>query len=268
MSLLIFSKLIIETNFYMGLLKYDIQYDLDDPKTTLVHRDIIKSKPFLRKLYEEWYNIFITHSESLPAGTLLEIGSGGGFLKEVFPGVTTSDIMPLESCDMTFSAESIPFKGEELSAIFMVNVLHHIPNSKNFFSEAQRTLKTNGKIIMVEPANSIFGRFIYRNFHHEPFDPTACNWEIPFTGPLSGANGALPWIIFERDKKTFEESFPNLKIKSIHYQTPFRYLLSGGVSMKCLVPDKTFGLITAFEKMLNPLSKYIGMFQTIVIEKK
>ena len=30
-------------------------YDLDDPRRTIHHKEIILSKPFLKKLYIEWY---------------------------------------------------------------------------------------------------------------------------------------------------------------------------------------------------------------------
>ncbi len=156
----------------MGL-KYDSKYDLDDPRRTMQHADIIKSKPFLKKLYVDWYSNFADAVKDLPPGKMIEIGSGGGFLKEIMPEVITSDILPLSNCDMTFSAENLPFTDNELSAIFMVNVLHHIPEPKKFFAEAQRKLKTGGMIIMVETAHSVFSKMIYRNFHHEPFEPGA-----------------------------------------------------------------------------------------------
>ncbi|HVA99414.1 MAG TPA: class I SAM-dependent methyltransferase [Bacteroidia bacterium] len=249
----------------MGL-RYKKKYDLDDPKTTLAHRDIIKSKPFLKKLYEEWYGMLMTKCKTVPAGKMLEIGSGGGFLKEIFSDVITSDILPLDCCDKIVSAEELPFANEELSAIMMVNVLHHIPHPEKFLQEAERTLKTGGKILMVEPANSWFARFIYQHFHHEPFHPEG-NWEVPSTGPLSGANGAIPWIIFERDKNLFEKKFPQLKLNPVLYHTPFRYLLSGGVSMKALVPKSSFGFFKMTEKIASPLSRVLGMFVFIEITK-
>ena len=52
---------------------------MDDPKTTLKHREIILSKAFLKKIYERWYSDFINITKELPSGKLLEIGSGGGF---------------------------------------------------------------------------------------------------------------------------------------------------------------------------------------------
>jgi SAM-dependent methyltransferase len=160
----------------------------------------------------------------------------------------------------------MPFGNETISGIFMVDVFHHIPDSKQFLQEAQRVLKPGGKIVMIEPANSTWGRFIYQNFHHEPFDPKA-GWSIPASGPMSGANGALPWIVFERDYTAFARAFPKLALTSILYHTPLRYLLSGGVSMKTLVPAWSFDFFSVIEKSLNPFLQQFSMFQTIVITK-
>jgi SAM-dependent methyltransferase len=249
------------------MLKYKLDFEIDDVRTTLAHREIILHKPFLKKIYEEWYDLFIKSAKKLPSGTLLEIGSGGGFFKEVFPEVITSDIQEIASCDKCLSAESLPFGKEEISGIFMINVLHHIPNPAAFLSEAQRTLKNGGEIIMVEPANSLWGRWIYKNFHHEPFEPQG-GWTIPSTGPLSGANGALPWIIFERDAQEFHKKFPGLKIESVKYHTPLCYLLSGGVSRKALVPMWSWNLFKGIEYMLTKITKHASMFQTIRIVKR
>jgi SAM-dependent methyltransferase len=251
------------------LLKLDHvdQYALDDPRRTLVHRDIILAKPFLKKLYLEWYAIFREAAETLPAGQLIELGSGGGFLKEVLPQVITSDILELPNCDRCFSALDMPFADGSVSGIFMIDVFHHIPDSYRFLREAQRVLKAGGKIVMVEPANSAWGRFIYQHFHHEPFDP-AGNWTIPATGPMSGANGALPWIVFERDRARVEKEFPRLNVQSIRYHTPLRYLLSGGVSRRSLVPHWSFGLATALEKLAKPVVGWFSMFQTIELVKR
>eukprot|EP01036_Dinobryon_divergens_P048614 gene48614-65203_t len=148
----------------------------------------------------------------------------------------------------------MPFETGSVAGIFMIDVLHHIPQPALFLKEAERVLAKGGKILMTEPANSAWGRFIYRNFHHEPFEPKG-GWEIPATGPLSGANGALPWIIFERDRQKFEAEFPHLKIESIRYHTPLRYLLSGGVSKRQLAPNVSYGLIKGIENALLALTQ-------------
>jgi SAM-dependent methyltransferase len=250
----------------MGLLRYKQEFHLDDPRATLAHREIILRKPFLKRVYEDWYATFTKEEKEHPKGKFLEIGSGGGFLKDVFPGIITSDILALECCDMVFSAEEMPFKNAELQGIFMLNVFHHIPHPWKFLGEAERVLAKGGKVIMIEPANSLFSRFIYRNFHHEPFEPSG-KWEIESSGPLSGSNQALPYIYFQRDREKFEKNFPSLKIKRIQYHTPLKYLISGGVSMRPLVPTWSYGFFSAVEWLISPLSRVLGMFATVELEK-
>ncbi len=246
--------------------KYSIETHLDDPQTTIRHREIILSKKFLKKIYIQWYGSFMAEAAKHPGGRFLEIGSGGGFLKDLLPNVITSDIMPLPHVEMQFSAEKMPFGDNELDGIFMVNVLHHIPHPYNFFSEAERTLKPGGKIIMIEPANTPLSQFIYKHFHHEPFLPGA-GWEIDSTGPLSGANGAIPYITMIRDRKKFGSAFPQLRIDSIKLHTAFLYTVSGGVSRRCLVPEFTYSFWKGLEKvpLVNTLCAMMG---TYTVSKK
>jgi len=120
---------------------------------------------------------------------------------------------------------------------------------------------------MIEPSHSIFARFIYQKFHHEPYDDKTQQWNFPSSGPLSGANGALPWIIFERDINIFHKKFKNLKLESIKLHTPFRYLLSGGLSYKFFSAKMWFKPFSFIEKLFSPLNSQLAMFQTIIIQK-
>ena len=70
--------------------------------------------------------------------------------------------------------------------------------------------------MLIEPWRTAWSEIIYRRFHYEPFRPDARTWEFDSPGPLSGANGALPWIVFERDRTAFEREFPFLRVVSIH----------------------------------------------------
>lgn len=240
--------------------------DLDDPATTLLHAKIVQKKPFLKKLYIDFYKQFRRAVPDFEKKVLVELGSGGGFIKEVIGSVITSDILELPNVDKVFSAVSIPFEEASVDAFFMFDVLHHIADPKAFFKEALRCLKVSGKIVMIEPANTLWARFIYRNFHHERFD-TQAKWELEETGPLSQGNGAIPWIIFSRDRKIFENEFPSLRIVNMRNHTPLRYLLSGGLTLRQLVPSFTYPLIKAVEYGLSPINDWLGMFQTIELQK-
>lgn len=239
--------------------------DLNAISTTVLHRQIIQKKGFLKKLYIDFYKQFLRQGKQFD-GLAIELGSGGGFLKEVIPDVITSDILPVEGLDLCLSALSMPFPDKTVSAFFMIDVLHHLPDSALFFKEVERCLKIGGRCIMIEPANTLWGRFIYQNFHHERFSPNG-TWGFEGNGPLSDANGAIPWIIFCRDRERFEKEFPDLKIIKISLSAPFRYLLSGGVSMKSFIPVFLYDVVKGIEFFLSPLNRYLGMFMTIELEK-
>jgi SAM-dependent methyltransferase len=240
---------------------------LDEPETSVMHREIILNKPFLKRIYLEWYRQFIDLATGVGReGIFLELGSGGGFLKSVFPQVLTSDIQELPHVERVCNAEELPFDDRSIACIMMLNVFHHIPRPYLFLSEAERTLVEGGKIVMTEPANTFFSRFVYRNFHHEPFDPKGA-MEIAPGNPLSLSNQAFPYIYFQRERQLFDERYPSLRINSIRFHTPLRYILSGGLSHRALVPLPLYGLVKAVEWVLSPLASCLGLFCTIEIEK-
>lgn len=240
--------------------------DLDNLTTVGVHRCILDNKKFLKRLYSEFYGHLVEAVPFLSDKIVVEIGTGGGFLKSVMPQVITSDISCIPGVDLCFSAESMPFKENAVDVFYMLNVFHHIKDPRLFLSEASRCLKPGGKIVMIEPANTPWGRFIYQNFHHEKFD-TGSGWSIDGAGPLSSSNSAMPYIIFIRDRKLFESRFPALRVQKLYFHTPFSYLISGGFSMRQLLPGFLFKVVRGIEFVLSPLSKYLGMFMTIEIEK-
>lgn len=243
--------------------------DFDDPKTTILWSKIIQEKVFLKNLYIDFYTIFKNSLKGLSGRRkLVELGSGGGFLKNIIPDIITSDVMKLPNVDLCFSATHMPFKNKSVDRFFMLNVIHHIHNSRLFFKEVDRCLKRNGKLIAIEPANTLWSRFLWKNFHHfEDFDPKG-SWTLKSQKALSEANGALPWIIFFRDRKKFEELFPNLRINKITPHTPIRYLVSGGLAYRQFLSSRMYPAIKNLEKLVAPFNKYIGMFYTIEIEKR
>ena len=240
--------------------------DLDSHLTAKIHKEIIQKKVFLKKIYLGFYEEFKRALVNSRTGLIVEIGSGSGFLKEVIPQVITSDVFSSPDIDMIFPATDMSLDNNSVSVFFLQNVLHHINNPVAFFMEISRCLVSQGKVVMIEPYNSLWGRFIYKSFHHEPFDVDA-DWETSAKGRLSTANGALPWIIFFRDRARFEKEFPSLKIKRLMSHTPFRYLISGGLSMKQLLPSFMYDFVKGFESIVTPLNKYLGMFMTVELEK-
>jgi len=240
--------------------------DLDDPRTTALRRRIIAEKRFLRRIYQAWYEQLVS---DIPAGAgrVLELGSGAGFLRERLPELITSEIIDTEGVDVILDGTALPIADGALRALVMVDVLHHIGEPRRFLRDAARCVRRGGVLLMIEPWVSAWSHFVYRNFHHEPFDPKTPVWEFPATGPLSAANGALPWIMFERDRRQFEQEFPEWRVRTIEPQMPFRYLVSGGVSLRGLAPDASYRLWEGMERLLQPWMHTLAMFARIVLER-
>lgn len=238
----------------------------DTKKALEEHKNLIKKKGLLYKIYVDFYKSL--KPNGVPKGAIVEIGSGGGFLKEIIPEVVTSDVIEGPGIDKVFFAEKMPFKNKSVSAFIMIDVLHHIKDPRKAFNEMERCLKKDGKIIMIEPFKSLWGYFIYKYLHYEHFDPSS-GWEVKGKGRMSDSNTALPWIIFVRDRHIFEKEFPNLKIIKVEGHSPFRYLLSGGLTKPQFAPTFTYPFIKFTEdKLLSPLKNQIGMFVTIELQKK
>ena len=240
---------------------------IDDPATTVLRKHIISSKPFLKAIYEEWYQTLASEVPAGPGG-VLELGSGAGFCDEYIDGLITSEIFYCPTVQMAVDAQHMPFRDQSLRAIVLTDVLHHVPNILEFFAEASRCLRPGGKILMIEPWNIAWSKFVYQHLHHEPFYPDAQDWSFPASGPLSGANGALPWIVFVRDRARFESEFPEFSIERISPFLPFRYLISGGVGMRSLMPGFMRGPWMQFERALMPQMARLAMFAFISVRRR
>ena len=241
--------------------------NIDEVASTVLHKNIIKKKDFLYRLYLEYYGIFKESIKDIPDGLKIEIGSGGGFLKEVISDVITSDVIELPDVDKVFFAEKIPYPDESVAAFFLLDTLHHIKEPDKFLSEVNRCLKPGAKIIMIEPTNTILSRLFFKYIHQEQFDDKKDKWIVDGEGRLGDANIAMPWIIFIRDREKFLKKYPNLEILQINKHTPFRMFLSGGLSYRQFVSSASFGFFTNIEKILSPCHNILGSFMTIVVKK-
>ena len=239
--------------------------DLDAPDRTILHSKIIRQKPFLRKIYADWYADIGDYLPARHAGSVIELGSGGGFCKDIIPGVITTEILPIPGVDVLLDGKALPFRDRSLKGVVMVDVFHHLPRVDRFLEEAARCVQPGGVVAMIEPWNTLWSRMVYRYLHHEPFDPDSTKWEIPPGGPLSQANSALPWMVFKRDRFRFEKEFPQWRIKDLRLHTPLRYLLSGGVSMRGSMPEMLYRFWQNVEDCLYPFIQYLAMFATIVL---
>ena len=238
-------------------------HEIDESTSTCLHEKILASNIFLSKIYEEWYaELFNNIPDGV--GRILEIGTGVGFRKSNFPMMIRSDIQPVKNINLVCDGQFLPFPHESLKSILMINVLHHIQSPVLFLKEAERCLRKKGIIAMIEPWKNHWAELIYKNLHHERFDTTTNKWTNIPGRSMKTANGAIPWIIFNRDQGVLKSEFPGLKIESIKPLMPITYLLSGGLSMKQMMPGFSYSFWRLLERNIQ---SSCGMFAFILVRK-
>ena len=233
-----------------------------------LQKALILKRPLLKRNYDDWYRRLLEDARSAPArGELVELGSGGSYLKDLEPAIITSDVSP-EIAERVIDARSLPFPDQSIRALLLTHVLHHIPDVAAFFKEAERTLVLGGVISMIEVAHTPFARFFFKNFHHEPYEDARREWSFVQSDSMMDSNQALAWMVFVRDRAEFERRFPNLKIEKHELMPWFTYLLSGGVTMRDLIPSLLHSPLFLFERLLRPLTPLFSLHWHILVRKK
>jgi SAM-dependent methyltransferase len=222
--------------------------DLGSEEAGEVQREILRTKPSLRRVYEQVYaKMLAAANEHVPgARVAIELGSGGGFLPELAPSIVASDIRYLSRLDLVFDAQRCPFRDESVDVVYGMHVIHHIPRVRLFFSELERVLRPGGALVAVEPYWSPMAKLMYKRFHPEDFDEHAATWEFESTDPMS-SNQAMSYLLLERDRETFEREFPALEVIELGAFGGPSYLLTGGIWKQSLLPDALLARLWDYE---------------------
>lgn len=233
------------------------------------HKIIWEEKPVLRAVYHNYYQRILTHTKK---GNALEVGGGTGNLKNYLEHVTSTDILQMPWLDATCDAQSLPFKDNSFDNIVAMDVLHHIERPIRFFKEAERVLRTGGRLILLEPAITKVSWFFYHFFHPEP---VVLNADPLIDAPLDpnrlafDANQAIPELLFGKFKKNFSRTFPGLSLTHKAYLSLWVYPLSGGFRKWCLIPNAFVHFFLCVESYLEKfLGKHLGFRILIVIQKE
>lgn len=248
--------------------------DVDGAGLVEAHRRILASKPLTRRVFVELYGACMNADrrwfEGAGDGLRVEIGAGSSFFKEVCPGLITSDIKPAPGLDMVVDAQAMPFEAGSVRAVFGIHCFHHLPQPERFFAELVRVVRPGGGCVLVEPYyGPLAAAFFRRVFESETFDAAQPGWTTPATGPMRGANQALSYLVFVRDRAEFERRYPELEIVERRPLTNWaRYLLSGGVNFRSLAPGWADPALRAGEWAISPLARWLALHHITVIRRR
>ncbi|MEZ5275152.1 MAG: methyltransferase domain-containing protein [Opitutaceae bacterium] len=224
----------------------------------------------LRLVYR---SIFADMMAAAGSGAVLDIGSGAGFLKIDRPNVTTSDVVKTPFVDCAVSAYEIQALGRQWDAIVAMDVLHHLRKPLNFLESASGSLNPGGRIVLVEPAATGFGRLFYRWFHHEPCQPERLQAPYRFEADDAEGNFAnmgMGCALFRRDRVGVGECLKamGLKFISVRYRDVLAYPSTGGLAHRQILPTWVLKGLLGLERILPQwvLSR-IGLRMIVVLER-
>lgn len=247
------------------------EINVDDSDRLKVHGEMLAKKRILRDVFTEFHHCFRRLDDLFLSGdgARMELGAGVAPIRDTYPDVLATDVVPAPYLDKVMDAECMDLPDGIMRAIYGQNCFHHFPHPGKFFSEAERVLEPGGGVILLEPYYGPFAKFLFKRlFKTEGFDKEAATWETTVMGPMCGANQALSYIVFIRDRDDFHRAHPTLKI--VHQElcsNYLRYILSGGLNFRQLVPNWVVPLVSVIEFALKPFNRWLALHHIVVLRK-
>jgi SAM-dependent methyltransferase len=245
---------------------------MDDFARFEAHRKVLRRKALIRGVFDEFHELFVRLDRRYLSGPgpVIELGAGVYPVRETVPSVLATDVVPADHLDRVLDAGNMDLGDSSVHAFYLQNVFHHFPQPSAFFAELDRVLVPGGGAILIEPASGILASWIYpKLFASESYDKYAENWNAPVGGPMSGANQALSYLVFDRDYARFEREHPMLEV--VHRDVLcswLRYLLSGGLNFRPIFPAAGARFLSLVERCLMPWRRALGLHRIIVLRKR
>jgi SAM-dependent methyltransferase len=242
-------------------------------KEVLFQRGVWERKAVLRKLYCHWYQRVVRSLS--PLRPVVEIGSGSGNFKEFFPEAVSTDVFQSGPwIDRVMDAHDLQLAEGEAGNIVACDVIHHLQRPLHFLRQAQRAVKTGGRLVLCEPAMSPWSRFVYQRFHHEPFDTGWDLFGLDSTPPdpdpgHTFANMGISEILFWKERARTMSLLPSFRLVESRKFAFVLYPLTGGFGYRSYVPSTGFSTLLKLEDAITgPFADWLtGMRMLVVLEK-
>lgn len=224
-------------------------------------------KPALRALYAHWFALIGARLAS--PGPSVELGCGCGALGRHLGGVIRTDNVATPWCDMVADGKRLPFRSGSVGNVLFLDVIHHIAAPLDVLAECQRVLRPGGRVVLLEPAISAFGRFVYGVLHHEGVN-MAYDVERPAPEDALFANGGIPTLLFGRSPDAWRRAAPELHLVERLSLTGPSYLLTGGFSYPGVLPTFAVAPLQRMEDRLvrGRLQSLLALRMLVVLERR
>jgi SAM-dependent methyltransferase len=228
-------------------------------------------KPLLAKIYACFYEEIAKRLDRSVEGMVVELGSGMGAIKMAIPECVTTDIFPNPWVDRVENAYALSFSDNTVSNLILCDVWHHLEFPGTALQEFRRVLVEGGRLIILDPAMGLLGRFVYGLFHREPLGLCdKVHWEAP-EGFLEecqhyfAAQGRAS-LIFESGQ--FEDRLKDWGHKDVVIWSALDYLASGGFRGPQLYPASFLPFVRGIDRILSCFPKLFGSRMIVVLCKQ
>jgi SAM-dependent methyltransferase len=247
--------------------------DVDGSERLAVHAAVLARKPMLAAVFRECHELMLSLDRAGfgdTAGLRVELGAGVAPIAMSYPEVLATDVVPGPGLDRVLDAQDMDLPDASVRAFYGQNCFHHFPDPLRFLTEAQRVVAPGGGVVLIEPYYGPVASVVFKRlFASEEFDKHMAGWRSDASGPMQGANQALSYIVFVRDRARFESELPELEItQSFPLGNYPRYLLSGGLNFRQLVPTGSEGALRAFERLLLPARRLLALHHVVVLRRR
>ncbi len=245
--------------------------NLDSHERLALHEKMLEKRKMISGVFKEFYDTCSFYNKHFFSGKgiELEIGSGVGQIKKYYPNVITSEVIDSPLVDRVIDAKKMNLEDNSVRVIYGMNCFHHISEPRKFFKECERVLQLGGGVVLIDPYYGFLSNLFYkRAFKTEFFDKTQASWETE-TRVMLDANQALSYVVFIRDREIFLKEFPHLEIIETKVLNNYvRYVCSGGLNFKQLLPNFFIPVLKALEALMIPVNKFFGLHHVMVLRKK
>lgn len=206
-----------------------------------------------KSLQKAYLRVFESIKGALAPGTVLEVGSGIGKLKNFLGDrCTATDIHFHETINVICDGLQLPFCDNSYSNVVAVNVFHHIKSPFSFLQELNRVVKYRGKIILVEPYMTHFNRILFKYFHHEPYvsklDRSVDLYENRY---YQKGNNAFGHWFFNDNWALVEQNLRGIELHEKRLLGSIIDSLNGGFCHQSVLPDCLCRVLSRLRRILS-----------------
>jgi hypothetical protein len=226
-------------------------------------------KPLLQKVYGQFYKQIAQRIDGSIPGSIVELGSGIGNIKDHIPGCVTTDVFTNPWLDRVENAYDLSFADGTVSHLILFDVWHHLQFPGTALREFSRVLAVKGRLIILEPAMGLLGRFVFGCFHHEPLGLShPIPWDAPpgFSRHQAGYYAAQGNASRVFGSDNFRGQLGAWRTAEITYFSAVAYLGTGGFRGPQLYPARALPLVNAVDSVLSRFPS-LASRMLVVLEK-